>query len=480
MLSKLFPLLDYLYIFQLLEYERGDFLNWFFKNPLRRNLQKKNSLDFTLKIQILAVLTAFIMLALATLLTLIFFSGSLLMLILVYILLENISPFFIVLSSLIIAPLDYLQKLKISKKARFKINRLRSLKTVAIVGSYAKTSTKNMLYTLLWKDFNVVKTPKSFNTPVAIASTILNYLKPTTEIFIVEMDAYHPGDLKNLAKIAPPDMAIITAIAPQHLERFGTIQKLVDTQFEISKSLKENGQLFLNSLDEQTMQNEEKFQASKVFLGGEMDKYRIENLTQSSNSLLRSSGGCAIFNLLLEDENIKIELPLKGEHNAYNFLAAATIAHKLGLPAKKIAERASLIQPTEHRLEITKNRNITTIDNSYNTNPKVVVSSLKLLKEVGEGKLKILITPGLIEQGSNTEMENKKFIKLGSEVADEIIIVGKSFKNYLKAGLEESNFPKDKTHFAKSTSSALKKAYKLAEDKEAVISIENDLPDQYA
>lgn len=471
MLSKLFPLLDYLYLFQLLEYEKGDFLNWYFKNPLRRNLQKKNSLDFTLKIQILAVLTAFIMLALATLLTLVFFSGSLIMLVLIYIFLENLSPFFIVLSSLIIAPLDYFQKLRITKKARSKINRLSKLKTVAIVGSYAKTSTKNMLYTLLWKDFNVVKTPKSFNTPVAISSTILSYLKPETDIFIVEMDAYHPGDLKNLAKIAPPDMAIITAIAPQHLERFGNIQKLVDTQFEISKSLKDDGKLFLNSLDELTMQNEDKFKSGKIFFAGELDKFRIENLTQSSNSL--------IFNLLLEDKNIKIELPLKGEHNAYNFLAAAAIAYKLGLPAKTIAERASRVLPTEHRLEITKNGNITTIDNSYNTNPKVVVSSLKLLKEVGEGKLKILVTPGLIEQGSNTEMENKKFIKLAAGVADEIIIVGESFKKYLKAGLGESNFPKDKTHFVKSTKSALEKAHKLSEGKEVVISIENDLPDQY-
>ncbi len=366
--------------------------------------------------------------------------------------------------------MDNFQKSRIAKKARSKINKFDNLKTVAIVGSYAKTSTKNMLYTLLWKDFNVVKTPKSFNTPVAIASTILNYLKPTTDIFIVEMDAYHPGDLKNLAKIAPPDMAIITAIAPQHLERFGSLQKLIDTQFEISKSLKENGKLFLNSLDELTIQNEQKYNANKIFIGGEMDKYRIENLTQSSNSL--------IFSLLLENETIKVKLPLKGEHNAFNFLAAAAIAYKLGLPPKTIAARASLILPTEHRLEITKNGNITIIDNSYNTNPKVVVSSLKLLKEVGQGKLKILITPGLIEQGSNSEIENKKFIKLGAEVADEIIIVGESFKKYLTEGLKESNFPKDKTHFAKSTHTALELAHRLSKE-ETVISIENDLPDQY-
>lgn len=472
MFSKIFPLLDYLYIFQLLEYNRSDLLNWFLKNSLRRNLQKKNTLDFTPKIQLLAVISSFIMLTLATLVALVFFSGSLLSLVIIYIIFESVSPIFIIISSFIIAPLDIYSKSKITNHGKRKLATLNNLKTIAIVGSYAKTSTKNMLYTLLWKDFYVVKTPKSYNTPVAIAQTVLSYLKPTTQIFIVEMDAYHPGDLKDLCKIAAPDMAIITAIAPQHLERFGSIQKLADTQFEVANSLKEDGILFLNSLDELTIVTEKKFEANKLFFAGELDKFRIEDLKSKEDGL--------IFKLILDKEEIVIELPLKGEHNAYNFLASATIAYKLGLPAKTIGERAKLILSTEHRLEIRKTGQITTIDNSYNTNPKVVVSSLKLLKEVGENKHKILITPGLIEQGSNAEQENKKFITLAAGVANEIIIVGESFKKYLKQGLDESKFPKDKIHYVKSTKSALELAHRLAEGKETAISIENDLPDQYS
>ena len=471
MLSKLFPLLDYLYIFQLLEYEKSDFIKWFFRNPLRRNLQKKNTLDFTLKIQLLAILTSFIMLACATILSLIFAGGSVWVLIMFYILFESTSPFFIIISSLIIAPLDFYSKSKIINKAKARLRTLDNLKTVAIVGSYAKTSTKNMLYTLLWKDFYVVKTPKSFNTPVAIAQTIISYLKPTTQIFIVEMAAYHTGDITNLCKIVKPDMAIITAIAPQHLERFGNIQKLADTQFEVAKALKDNGILFLNSTDELTIHTEEKYEANKVFLGGELDKFKVENIKQSGSGLK--------FLLNLDEEVIEIELPLKGEHNAYNFLAAASIAYKLGLPPKTIAERAKLVLPTEHRLEITKPGKFTLIDNSYNTNPKVVISSLKLLKDTAGDKRKILITPGLIEQGSNAEVENKKFIILAAQVADEIIIVGESFKEFLKKGLTESEFNADRIHYAKSTKSALEIANRIS-DEGAVVLIENDLPDQYS
>lgn len=469
MFSKIFPLLDYLYIFQLLEYEHGDFLKWFFKNPLKKNLQRKNTLDFTLKIQLLAAIASFIMLSMATLISLIFFSGNLLTLVLIYILFESISPIFIVFSSLLISPLDFYSKYQITQKAKAKLNNLTDLKTIAIIGSYAKTSTKNMLYTLLWKDFFVVKTPKSFNTPVAISKTILSDLKPATQIFIVEMDAYYKGDIKKLCKIAKPDMALITAIAPQHLERFGRIEKLAKTQFEVVQFL-EKGSLFLNSLDELTMQTEEKFTASKIFFGGEEDKFRIENI--------ENLGLWVNFQLILDKETVDINLPLPGEHNAYNFLAAATIAYKLGLHPKIIALRARLILPTEHRLEIRRAGNLTIIDNSYNTNPKVVISSLKLLKETGKNQKKILITPGLIEQGRNAQAENKKFIKNAALVADEIIIVGESFKEFLKSGLEEAKFPKDKTHFVKSTTKALELTHIIAE-KGAVVLIENDLPDQY-
>lgn len=470
MFSKLFPLLDYLYIFQLLEYDRAGLLKWFFKNPLKRNLQKKDNLDFTFKIQLLAFLTSFIMLSFATLLALIFSGGSVFILLIIYILFESVSPIFIVLSSLLIEPLDFYLKYRITQKAKRKLNNLKNLKTVAVIGSYAKTSTKNMLYTLLWKDFYVVKTPKSFNTPVAIAKTILNDLKKTTEIFIVEMDAYKKGDIKNLCKIAKPDMAIITAIAPQHLERFGSIEKLTRAQFEVSQFLSD-GYLLLNSLDEMTMQFQNQFNTDKTFIGGELDKFRIENLKQLSSGLR--------FKLVLDEESANIELSLQGEHNAYNFLAAASIAYKLGLPAKTIEERARLILPTEHRLEIRQLGNLTLIDNSYNTNPKVVISSLRLLEEEGKERYKILITPGLIEQGSNSETENKKFIGLAAKVADEIIIVGESFKEFLKTGLEEAKFPKEKIHFVKSTKSALELVNK-AEQKNAVVLIENDLPDQYS
>lgn len=177
------------------------------------------------------------------------------------------------------------------------------------------------------------------------------------------------------------------------------------------------------------------------------------------------------------DEVVDIELPLYGAHHIINFLAASAIAVKLGLTLKTLKERASLVSPTEHRLEIRQLGSITLIDNSYNTNPTVSKASLKLLKERSESQ-KILITPGLIELGDESPKENQEFAKNAATVADIIIIVGKNAQRDLLKGLKQANFPKDQTHLVKSTQEALELLAEIATPN-AVVLLENDLPDQY-
>src|SRR3989344_8352552 len=160
MLSKLFPLIDYLYIYQLLEYNSKDFLKWFFKHPLKRKLQRKSRIDWTPKIVAISFIASFLMLILATFFSLILFAGNVWGLLLIYLIFEAISPFFIIFSSFLLSPYESYKKKKLKKKAKEKLRKLENLKVIAIVGSFAKTSTKNMLYTLLWKDFNVIKTHK--------------------------------------------------------------------------------------------------------------------------------------------------------------------------------------------------------------------------------------------------------------------------------------------------------------------------------
>lgn len=474
LINTLFPLVDYLYIYQLLEYESGDFLRWFSKHPFKRSLQRKHQIVWTSKAKLLFIISLCLILGCSFLLTRFIWGEMVDLYFLItwlglFVYFAIFSPLFLVLAQIILSPLEIYKREKTIKLAKNKLSKLTDLKVIAIDGSYAKTSTKDMLYTLLWKDFNVVKTPKSYNTLLSISKTIIDLLKAEVELFIVEMDAYHKGDIKKLANLVNPQIGIITSIAPQHLERFGKIETLAKTQFELAQNLVGEKVLVLNNQSEWIKKLEGEYQVNKkVFYGneGEIFASEIKQQDDSLSFVLNSSKG-----------KIKIKLPLMGEHHIENFLAASAVALELGLSLKKLQERASHIMPTPHRMEIKTQGNLTIIDNSYNTNPDTAKKSLENLSQFKQ--LKVLITPGFVELGDQAETDNKEFGQNAAKVADQIIIVGENAKDYLLAGLRKAEYPKDQIHKVKTTKDALIKLGNITQGQETVVLIENDLPDQY-
>ncbi len=468
---KALPIFDQLYIFQLFEYQIGDFLKWFIKHPFKRNLQKKHSLEFTSKIFLLLGISLILQIFTSIVLSIIFFkSVDIFLIFVLFLYVQILSPIFIIFSQLMILPLEIHQKEKIIGYASGKRSKLGNLIVVAITGSYAKTSTKNILYTLLWKDFRVVKTPKSFNTLISVARSMIELLKPNTEIFLAEMDAYHIGEIDKLAKLVKPNMGIITSIAPQHLERFGSMEKLAAAQFEIAANLPSDGVLFLNSSNSWIMKLEGEYSVQKVFFNEGIN-------SQAYATDISEDEKGSHFKMKTKKGEIEIDLPLIGLHHISNFLAAASVAIELGLSLKTIAQRASLVLPTEHRLEIKKVGELTIIDNTYNTNPEANRASLKLLDDIN-GSKKIVITPGLIELGDRKAEENQDFAQRMSQIADEIIVVGENAKKYLLKGLKLANYPTEKIHLVESTQKGMELLGGIALPGTVVL-IENDLPDQY-
>lgn len=466
-LHKIFPIFDYLYILQIMEYELLRFLKWYLKNPFSRNLQKKGKLVLTAKAKLILVLSIILMILSSALVSL-FLIGEIDFLIpaTAFLLLQQVSPFFLSVSHWFTSPLESFIEYRLISQAKRKLTKNKNLKVVAIAGSYGKTSTKNILYTLLWKKFYVIKTPKSFNTLVSIARTILSDIKDNTEVFIVEMDSYKKGDLTKLSNLVNPDYGILTSIAPQHLERFGDMENLSEAQLELISIVKNT--VFLN-MDDDWIKKKVKKTKNVVPFG----------TTPGSSvraSEIRESEGNLNFTLEYNKEKVEIQLPLKGQHHVVNFLAAASVAISLGLSLAEVRERASLILPTDHRLEIKDLNGITLIDNSYNTNPTVSQKSLDLLSSYKAEK--ILITPGFVELGDKKEEESIKFMISASKVADEIVIVGNNSRKELLKGLKKAKFDEKKTHFVKNTDEGLRLAKSLANTGDAIL-LENDLPDQY-
>lgn len=469
-IAYILPLIDYLYIFQLLEYDSRAFLQWFSKYPLERNLQRKHSIVWSKKLLLLAVLTVFLMFIPVFLLCYALYKSTLLG-VLLFVLFQYIAPFFIIAAKFLLYPVEMYTKKKILSAARTKRQRLKNLTVIAIVGSFAKTSTKDMLYTLLWKDFRVVKTPKSFNTPLSVARTLLSDVKENTEVFIVEMDAYKPGEIDELCRLVNPKIGIITAIAPQHLERFGSMETLAQTQFEIAQHIQSNGVLILNSSSEWIMKLTRDYPSVKKHFYGlrENDDVRVTDVRQLAE-------GLALI-LHTSRDSVDLSIPLYGEHHALNFAGAASAALMVGLPVSAIQRRASLLLPTPHRLEVKKLGAVTLIDNSYNSNPAAFDASLQVLQVV-PGSQKIIITPGFIEVGKDQSAENKKLAQKAAKIANEFIIVGENAKADLLQGLESTQFPKKNVYTVKSTQEALQLLREIAPP-QSVVLIENDLPDQY-
>lgn len=463
-----------------MEYKSWDFLKWFSNNLLKRNLQKKHKLEWTPKAKLLAVeSTALIILDSAV--TSYLLIGNLGLTLLLLLIKFLYFPLFLVVSQILISPLEFYQKQKILTQTKNKLSRLPNLKVVALTGSFGKTSTKDILFTLLFKKYYVVKTPKSFNTPLGIAQTILEQVKKNTDIFICEIGAYRQGEIKEIASLIKPQTGIITAIAPQHLEKFGSLENIAKAKFELVESLPENGLAILNG--EYKILKDLSLHPSvrTIFYGREKDPFYATSIN-SNNS------GSTSFTIHTPEGKAEIKIPLIGEHHAQNFLAATAAALNLGLTLSEIKDRAKLLLPTPHRMEIKKMGNITLIDNSYNTNPKSAESSLKLLDSFNAKK--IIITPGFVQLGKETAGTNRQ---LGNDIAcigDEVIIVGEYNKKYLLEGIKQVlKEPESTTHFVGSTKEGLSLAYQMAKemteriaryDTEIAILLENDLPDQYS
>lgn len=477
-LKTALPLFDQLYIFQIMEYNSLDFWGWFLQNPWERDLQKKHHLEKTPKALILALISLILMIILAAVLGIYVFD-TLLASVFIFLLLQFLTPVFLIISQKIFSPLENYQKQRLLQKSQKKLGNLENLKVVAITGSFAKTSTKDMLYTLLWKKFRVVKTPKSFNTEVSIARTILEDLKDNTEVFLAEMDAYSPGEINKLASLVKPQIGLITAIAPQHLSRFGSMERLAQTQFEIENQIKENGILFLNSSDEWTMKL--LTQDAKFHIKNRRGEIKFFGFNPKAADIfatnIKQHPQGLEFILHKGPDEVKISLPLYGEHHVLNFLASAAVALELGLSLAEIRQRAAKILATPHRLEIKKQGNLVIIDNSYNTNPVVSQTSLKLLKDF-PGVQKILITPGLVELGKISFEANQDFAQAAAKVADKIIIVGENAKAALLAGLNQAKFPEKNTLVVGDLKQAMQLLGEIAKAGDVVL-LENDLPDQY-
>lgn len=344
------------------------------------------------------------------------------------------------------------------------------LKIIGITGSYGKTSTKHYLHRILSEQFAVCMTPGSFNTTLGVVRTIREHLKPFDQVFICEMGAKQSGDIKEICDLVHPSIGIITAVGPQHLESFKTIENVQATKFELVDSLPADGLAVLN--------NDFCYVANRKVENVAALRYGVsaDGVDYTAHSISYSASGTD-FTISGPEGELKLHTRLVGECNVSNLIAAVIVALRLGMDTRKIAYAVEQIQQVEHRLAIKRTAGgITILDDAFNSNPSGSAMALNVLASL-PGR-KFVITPGMIELGDRQEELNREFGAKVAKAADVAIIVGRYNRDAIVAGIESAQEPKAELHTADTFAEAQALMLSMAKAGDAVL-YENDLPDTF-
>lgn len=383
-----------------------------------------------------------------------------------------LTPLLVPLSNLINKPIEKaIQKWYINDAKRI-LSEMPSLHKVGITGSYGKTSMKFYLSELLGSQYETLKTPESFNTPMGVTITIRQHLKATHEYFICEMGARRVHEIKELCEIAHPHDGIITSVGEQHLETFGSIDNILNTKFELADSVQAaGGKIYLNGDNELIRSRAPKYRNAILYGTSEGCDYRASNISVS--------GKGTEFTMTAPDgESCRFSMKLLGEHSVQNVVGAIAYAHGTGIPLEKLVLPVKRIAAVPHRLQLLdKGGDLTFIDDAYNSNPNGCRAALGVLGLFDA--CKILVTPGMVELGAKQEELNFEFGQEAAAVCDYIVLVGKHQTEPIYNGIKSAGYDMDKVYAADSLGEALDKVRAYQTDKKKIVLLENDLPDNY-
>lgn len=364
-------------------------------------------------------------------------------------------------------------------RARAKYSRLAPL-TIGVAGSYGKTSTKHILAALLQPAMETLPTPKSYNTLMGVTRTINEYLEPRHRAFVVEMDAYDLGEIAAMCRLVDPTVALVTSVGPQHLERFGTVERIADAMYELIAALPAGSPAVIYGGEKLSAGLAERAAAA----GYRVVRYGMDGEDAGPLDVIASDisvdDRATRFTWRWPAEGLeqRVAIPLLGQHNILNVSAAIAVIHLLGLPVAEAARDALRLEPAPHRLQLIPSPGgMTIIDDSYNANPVGVHNGLEVLRQM-RGRHKILVTPGLVELGAVEEAENRRFGEHAATVCDHVILVGARQTQPIAEGLRAGGLPAERTHVVETLDEVTATLARIAGPGDVAL-FANDLPDTY-
>jgi UDP-N-acetylmuramyl pentapeptide synthase len=351
---------------------------------------------------------------------------------------ELTTPFWVSLIALLTDPLAKLRRRMMIDKAKQKLTGYPKIKVVGVTGSYGKSTTKELIAQLLASKYKVVKTQKNNNTDVGVAQTILRDVNEGTEIFVAEMGAYKPGEIKSTTEITPPDIAVVTGIDQQHVTLFGGIEKTMKAKYEIIEGLKKDGLAVFNGDNEYCMRLAEKCDKRKQIyfsienqsivtpeIDDEITEREPGHFPQNENLyasdiVVKENGIEFVLHQHGKKYNLKTNLPARYQIN--NLLAAIVVAAELGMSVAdivKVINHTTFVVPyLQIKFAINDSK---LIDDGYNVNPTGFAAGLEFLAAQKTDAKKWVMTQGFLELGEEKKAVYNKLAKEIAKVADGVI-----------------------------------------------------------
>ncbi|OGG06612.1 MAG: hypothetical protein A3F83_09210 [Candidatus Glassbacteria bacterium RIFCSPLOWO2_12_FULL_58_11] len=302
-------------------------------------------------------------------------------------------------------------------------------RAVAVTGSNGKSTTKELCAAIARIKFSTHATAGNLNNHIGLPLTLLG-LEPHTQVLVAEIGANHPGEIRPLARLAAPEISVITNIAPVHLEGFGSLEGVLAAKLELFEETLATGHCV--------------YCGDNSLLGA-----RVPGAFRNTISFgLKEDNALSARDIVLDSAAhpsftipglTRVKLSLAGRHNVLNALAAAAVGRLLGLAAEDIRQGLEALKPLKMRGELKRLGGLLVLDDCYNANPLSMREALKTLEAISHKGSRAAVLGEMLELGAEAE---KLHLELAAETAKRnlrlLVLVGayaaRMKDAYLKAG----------------------------------------------
>ncbi len=301
--------------------------------------------------------------------------------------------------------------------------RFLGMKTVAITGSCGKTTTKELVHSVLSTSFRTGATKGNFNNLIGLPLTIFS-MRPGTQWAVLEMGTNLPGEIERLCQIAHPEAALITCIRPVHLEGLGTIQNIAFEKGFVFECLPRNGTAICNLDDSLVVENLNRSKATNIWgFSTDVKKARsrlVSHVVLVRHWVDRSQG--LLLELEADGEILEIESKLHGRVNVSNIAASVAVGMALGISVENIVQGISDCSPPKGRMNIEKIAGWLVIDDTYNANPASMEAALEFVKDLSGAHDKNLVLGDMLELGQDAERYHLELGKKAAQLEPKVLL----------------------------------------------------------